>query len=83
LANAASFGPMSGSPDHQPEQCFKLRPHVVEGALEEKLEGVREVDVQGGEQLLVEGQGVQLVDSQGRAGFLQPMRKSSWVRVDF
>ena len=30
--HAASFGPMSGSPYHKPEQCFKLRPHVVERA---------------------------------------------------
>ena len=30
--HAGSFGPMSGSPDHKPEQCFKLRPHVVERA---------------------------------------------------
>ena len=39
--------------------------------------------MEGGEQLLVEGQGVQLVDSWRRAGFVQPMRKSFWVRVDF
>ena len=39
--------------------------------------------MEGGEQLLVEDQRVQLVDSRGRVGFVQPMRKSSWVRVDF